>query len=242
MRAPSDSQLSGQPVGLEQVVSNARTRTAQTHRINAYWTLCSTTADYYLGLAEAKELAVEAKRTGGASAAINRALDQWRTRNRTSHLAAVAAQRRLAHLMGSAAAPLPGDLPLCGAYNTRYSQVFAGRSSEEARNLDQLIPLRFAELKTASARVAQTRQFASKVKDRDQTGEGMLMALELLALNRRAFVQIAKDYNRQISRYTELSTPGNIATPRLVAMLVERPKNSATASQSRPSNFRPEWQ
>ena len=48
----------------------------------------------------------------------------------------------------------------------------------------------------------------------------MIIALELLALNRRAFVQIAKDYNLQISRYTRLATPGDIDTGRLVAMLI----------------------
>lgn len=48
----------------------------------------------------------------------------------------------------------------------------------------------------------------------------MIRALELLALNRRAFVQIAKDYNRRIARYAELATPGRVNNDLLVSMLV----------------------
>ncbi len=129
-------------------------------------------------------------------------------------------------------------MPLCSSYSTRYSQVFAGRSSEEARTLDQLIPLRYAELNDAAAGVFRSQDFTRTLNQKSPNGEGMIKALELLALNRRAFVQIVKDYNRQITRYTELSTPGKLETNRLVAMLVERPNSSSTATAGRPADTR----
>ena len=42
-----------------------------------------------------------------------------------------------------------------------------------------------------------------------------------MALRRRAFVQIARDYNRRIARYSELATPGQISAERLTGMLIK---------------------
>ncbi|WP_146591601.1 hypothetical protein [Posidoniimonas polymericola] len=232
MKRPGSSNLSGTPVRLEQVVASGGDRSQQTQRINAYWDLCSSVADYYLGLHEASELNRHQQRLGGRNAEISQAAQQWQTRIGTSQLAAVAAQRRLAALMGASSLPLPGDLPLCGEYNTKYPQAFAGRDSQEARVLDQLIPLRYAELASAAAEVSRLQDFLQDVNQQSVGGEGVLKAFQLLALQRRAFVQIAKDYNRQITRYTELSTPGNIATGRLVAMLVERTRTASAPQTS----------
>jgi hypothetical protein len=58
-----------------------------------------------------------------------------------------------------------------------------------------------------------------------------MRALELLALRRRAFVQIARDYNRRIARYVELATPGEIGSDRLVGMLI-MPSGTSTATRS----------
>ncbi|MCA9240104.1 MAG: hypothetical protein KDA37_07895 [Planctomycetales bacterium] len=238
LRAPSGSRLSGEAVKMEEVIGSGSSRSAQTQRINAYWDLCSSITDYYLGMAEAAELSWR-QQSGGGGPALSDAVNQWRTRNETSYLAARAAQNRLASLMGRSDNLLPGDLPLCSSYKTKYSQIFQGRASTEAELLDKLIPLRYAELCDAANSVVRSQEFVQQVKAQNDAGAGMVRALELLALNRRAFVQIAKDYNRQITRYTELSTPGNIATDRLTKMLVERQQSTATASQSRPLTFRP---
>ncbi len=100
LRAPSNSRLSGQAIRLEEVVSGADSRSDQTQRINAYWDLCSSTADYYLGLSEEVELNWHQQRLGGSNAALNAAANELRVRSNTSYLAAVAAQRRLSSLMG----------------------------------------------------------------------------------------------------------------------------------------------
>jgi hypothetical protein len=61
-------------------------------------------------------------------------------------------------------------------------------------------------------------------------GSDTLRVLELLALQRRAFVQIARDYNRRIARYAELSTTGTINAEQLVDMLIKR-DNTPTATR-----------
>ena len=53
---PGGTQLRGQPVSLMEVIGGARTRGEQTQRVDAYWDLCSSVADYYLGLREQEEL------------------------------------------------------------------------------------------------------------------------------------------------------------------------------------------
>jgi hypothetical protein len=42
-----------------------------------------------------------------------------------------------------------------------------------------------------------------------------------LALRRRAFVEVADDYNRRIARYADLASPGEIGAERLVGMLIK---------------------
>ncbi len=66
----------------------------------------------------------------------------------------------------------------------------------------------------------------------------MVKALELLALNRRAFVQIARDYNKRIARYTELARPGQLRTERLVAMLIKTDSIASRAPQTVAPNAR----
>ena len=114
-------------------------------------------------------------------------------------------------------------MPHCGDYHTRYDQIFAGRSSAEAQQLAALLPLRYSELKDACAAVTRAEEWLNTTASRDASdGVETVRALELLALRRRAFVQIARDYNRRIARYTELSTPGQVGSERLIGMLIKR--------------------
>jgi hypothetical protein len=66
--------------------------------------------------------------------------------------------------------------------------------------------------------------------------ETVLQALELIALQRRAFVQIARDYNRRIARYVELARPGQLAPDQLIGMLIRR---NPSATATRPASSLP---
>jgi hypothetical protein len=74
--------------------------------------------------------------------------------------------------------------------------------------------------------VTQAEQFSEQVA-RGGDAVGTLRALEFLALRRRAFVQIARDYNRRIARYSELATPGQVSPDRLTSMLILTPASTA---------------
>ncbi|MEM6798628.1 MAG: hypothetical protein AAF589_03860 [Planctomycetota bacterium] len=233
--APGDSQLSGTPLTLAEIIAGAPSRADQTQRIDAYWDLCSSVADYYLGLREADELRRLQRRLPAVSNALRQASSELNVRVGTSLKAAVASQERLASLMGRSAPGLPGDVPFCGRYDTKFQSIFGNGGPIEARNLNELLPLRYAELVGASEAVDRSQAWIESVaKQPSQTGAGMIRALELLALNRRAFVQIAKDYNRRITRYTELSRPGRLENGRLVAMLIGRSDARLTSASASP--------
>lgn len=233
LTAPQNSQLSGQAVYLSDVVRVDGSRSDQSERIGAYWDLCSAVADYYLSLHEQAEMERLASRAGQATLPLREAVNRLRTRRDTSLTAARASQLRLASLMRSGNAsprPLPGDMPLCAVYHTRYSQNFPAGGPQEAAELDRLLPLRHAELLTAARSVAEAEDWFEEVARRpsNDQGAGVVKALELLALNRRAFVQISRDYNKRITRYTELAKPGDLRTERLVAMLIKSSGNVAS--------------
>ena len=119
-----------------------------------------------------------------------------------------------------------------------YDQIFAGRPAAEAQELSALLPLRYAELKDAAAAVTRAEDWLTSVENvrrADSDGTGSIRALELLALRRRAFVQIARDYNRRIARYVELATPGEIGPDRLIGMLIKR---AGASTATRPSGGR----
>jgi hypothetical protein len=234
LAAPGNSQLTGSRLALADVVATASSRSDQTERVESYWDLCSSVADYYLGLREQEELRGMRSQLPRVGPAYEQAEKELVVRVGTSQTAAVASQYRLASLIGSAGTlPLPADTPHCADYYTHYERIFAGRPSAEAQELATLLPLRFDELRDAAAAVTRAEDWLETTATRSDTTDGVdtLRALELLALRRRAFVQIARDYNRRIARYTELSSPGDVGAVRLVSMLI-KPAGSSTATRS----------
>jgi hypothetical protein len=232
---PHDSRLAGQPMTLADVVAGAASRAEQTHRVEAYWDLCSSVADYYLGLREQEEMRRLRSLVPSLGPAGQQAEKELAVRVGTSQLGALACQYRLASWVGpSRGLPLPADIPHCGSYNSHYAEIFVGRPSIEAQELNALLPLRYVELKDAATAVTRAEEWLNMVaapRSDNSDPTGTLRALELLALRRRALVQIARDYNRRIARYSELATPGQIDADRLIGMLIKR---DAPSTATRP--------
>ncbi|MCC7475476.1 MAG: hypothetical protein IT425_08780 [Pirellulales bacterium] len=238
---PVGTQLRGQPLSLRDAVAGAHDRADQSQRIEAYWDMCSSVADYYLGLREQEELSRLRNYLQHAGSMWQDSEAELNRRVGTSQRAALAAQMRVVSLMGRGMTmlPLPADFPHCGSYDAHYEEIFHGSGPSEARELAALLPLRYAELKDAAMAVSRAEEWYDRVAtsgagNTDATGG--LRALELLALRRRAFVQIARDYNRRIIRYAELATPGQLSPDQLTSMLI---RTNATATATRPANSLP---
>ena len=237
---PAASRLSGERVTLAEVVAGATSRAEQSQRVDAYWDLCSSVADYYLGLAEQHELQRLRSTVPRIGPTWGQAEKELAIRIGTSERAARASQQRVASFGSSLGGlPLPGDMPHCGSYHSHYGQIFAGRPSREAQELSALLPLRYAELKDAAMAVARAEEWLNTIasmRSENSDGTGTLRALELWALRRRAFVQIARDYNGRIARYAELATPGQVPAERLIGMLILREDRSTATRPSSPTS------
>ncbi len=219
---PISHPLSGNTTRLADVVRGASSRGEQTRRVEAYWDLSAAVTDYHLSLLELTEFDT-------LRASVSRPSAYWEEAKRRVHVSehsAMAAQYRLSALMGqsdSTRLPIPSDLPHCGAYDTRYDQIFGNRSSRHAKELHELLPQRHRDLQRQAEGVAAARNWFDAVslhRGSQADGTGLLKAHELLILRRRAFVYTVRDYNLQIARYSELASPGNVGSNRLVSMLI----------------------
>jgi hypothetical protein len=247
LQPPTASQLPGQKVTLSEVLHTTTSRQEQTERVILYWELSSTVADHYLALNELQELQVCSNNTMGGAQVWQAAQEQLQLRVESTRRAAMATQLRLASRLvraPNAALPLPGDLPHCGNYKPYYSEIFVGRKSSEAEHLKELLPLRYAEMKLAAARVAEMQDLLAMTITSIGPGSGereaqiVVDAMALRSLEHRAFLQIARDYNQRIVCYAMLAKPQSLETSRLVAMLIKQtPGGSATRS---PTPNRPE--
>ena len=219
--------LAGVPLSLADTVRNTPSRAEQTRRVRLYWELSEAVTNFHLD--SLTELEIQSLRRGlvQASPAWTEAQQTAAARKRVSRSAVELAQVRLQNALGQPGQtelPLPADLPHCGAYETKYEQIFRGRGFSEAEQLSELLPLRHAELGRHAVAAITARDWLIKVsKQRSPQDDGMqlLKAYENLVLQRRAFVTSTYDYNTNIARYTELAVPQEIGTVRLVSMLIQ---------------------
>ncbi|MBA3482117.1 MAG: hypothetical protein H0T51_09920 [Pirellulales bacterium] len=226
IKSPTASQLAGVPISLGEAVRDARSRQDQTARAKAYWNLSAATADYYLALLEHTELGVLRQSVTTPS-------KQWDVRQREAQArvevtlrAAQGAQLQMHQLLGRAATgslPLPGDVPHCGRYNAEYDEIFGARPDAIAKQLSELLPLRYTDLRAQAQAIADAaawREEMSRLRDPAGDGLELLNSQDLLSLKRRAFIATARDYNQEIAAYTELAAPAEVAPDRLVAMMI----------------------
>ncbi len=226
---PEQRQLSGVPVSLVDAIRGASSRTEQTVRIEAYWELSAAVTDYYLALRESTELNTLRQSVAQPGIVWDNARRDLDSRVELAKLSALTAQYRLAGMLGQPLAteslPLPSDLPHCGAYETRFEEIFSDGTPAPpaAQRLDKLLTLDYQNLQNQSDGVIAAWKDLQSVSERrlpQSDGAELLQSHELMALRRREFVRAVRNYNQQIARYTELVTPDTVATERLVAMLI----------------------
>ncbi|MEM9353095.1 MAG: hypothetical protein AAGA92_08785 [Planctomycetota bacterium] len=233
LKRPSGDTLSGQPVTLTQILSSRLSRKTSTESIEAYWDLAAAVADYYLTLREKRDLDVLRASVSRPGPGWSAQADAMASRLTAARLSAIAAQQRLASLIGdndpsvSPSALLPEDAPHTGSYDTRFDEIFTPASApDQARALAGLLPQRYARLQADARSVREAQEwlgFVSRARSQDTDGLGLLKAHQLLVLQRRAFLASVHDYNVEIARYAELAAPGTVGAERLVAMLIRDP-------------------
>ena len=223
--------LVGKPISLAEAVQNTRSRAKQTDRVKRYWELSEVVTNYYLASLEELELQSLRDDLSQAGQAWRSAQQAVAARKQVAHSAVKVAQFRLHKELGRGVAsplPLPSDLPHCGAYETKYAQIFRGRNLREAEQLSELLSLRHQGLGQRAADATAAREWlvlVSQQRSPQSDGTQLLKAYEHLVLQRQTFVSTAYRYNANIARYTELAVPQEIGTGRLVAMLIQSDGN-----------------
>ena len=218
-------------MSLGEAVQNASSRAVQTERVKLYWELSQAVTDYHLASLEELELQSLGSRLAQPGPFWGAAEQAVAARKQITRRAAQVAQLRLSRELGNMAEirpPLPIDLPHCGAYKTKYEQLFQGRSSHEAQQLGELLSLRHDQLDLLARNATAAREWLLLVREQlspQDDSTQLLKAYEQLALQRQAFVITAYQYNANIARYTELAVPQQIGTGRLVAMLIQSEGN-----------------
>ncbi|HMP07705.1 MAG TPA: hypothetical protein PJ982_15245, partial [Lacipirellulaceae bacterium] len=226
LQPPVSALLPGTPITLGDALRGASTRSQQGERAHAYWQLAAATAHYYLAVLEAGELASLRQGIAAPSPDWESAERDAATRVAQTRRTATSAQMLLHRLMGSSAGPslpLPADAPHCGRYNTRYDEIFAGRSDPLAKQINDMLPELYAELVAETRQVAQAHDwltFVAEHRDPANDGTGLLRAYELMTVRRRAFIDSVRQYNDQIAVYSHLAAPDDLGSDRLVAMLI----------------------
>lgn len=226
LAAPVEGALPGTKLSLAQAVDNALSRAEQTQRVAAYWDLSQAVAGYYLAYKERTELVALKQGISLPAPDWETAVASSEARLQLARDRVRVAQEYLATLMGNTTigfAPLPIDVPFCGPYETRYAQLFQSRASTLAEQLNELLPRLHGDLSARTADIAAARKWMFAASDRrglNSDGNELLKAYELFAARRRLFLEAVKQYNLGIVRYTEIATPGNVDTERLVAMLI----------------------
>ncbi|NOY42404.1 MAG: hypothetical protein GXP26_11280 [Planctomycetes bacterium] len=226
LEEPLRGKLVGTPWALADVVQGAPSRAEQTRRVEAYWELTATVAQYHIALQDVVRLKTLQASVRQPSPQWEMELQSLEAQVQVAGRTAKVAQHRLQRLLGRSAdesLPLPSDMPHCGAYGTRYNEIFSERHSKLAGQLNELLPLNYQAIQSQAAGVVAANQWlqtVSQTRNPNTDGRGLLKAFELLALRRNAFVDAVRDYNVNIASYAEVASPGEVGTGRLMAMLM----------------------
>jgi hypothetical protein len=223
----TSSQLTGLPLNLSDALAGADSRPTQSARVELYWKLATAVMQYDLSLRELTELSALERailQPGQAWEEVRAAANATvQTKLQTARALQYRLQRELGRA-GESTLPLPSDLPLCGAYQSRYDELFGNRQVPEAAALAKLLETEYSCLRQQAASVTTTREWLDAVSARRSSqsdGTELLQVYQSFASSRRLFLQEVKYYNDHIARYTELATPERVDTQRLVAMLIK---------------------
>ena len=222
--------LSGMPLTLADALQGASSRRQQTERTIAYWQLSAAATELSLADRESTELQALRQEVVVPSPQWQSQLQRAAARLDLAAATVATAQQRMQRLSGvdgAATPPIAADAPHCGRYETRFSEIFAGRESLSAAQLNDLLARRYDELCQLAQSEAAALEWLGKVRasrDRNSDGAELLMAHELLSLERRQFVDAVAQYNQEIAAYAELAAPGALQPERLTAMLIRTTK------------------
>ncbi len=247
MQLPAGSAVTGQRFTLLAALSSTSDRGQQLKIVRGYWRLVDAAADYTFCRDYLKGL--ERIKTGGlGNASLRLAASAATAQLRNAELTAVRAQYELAELTrlpAGSSPPLPADAPLVLRYDTKFEQLFAGRTPPDgARLSDKTLPIQYQAIGDRAAAVQAADDALSAVREDYRSGRGNAAAVlecsrELLR-QQRAFIETVCAFNRNIADYALLVVAPTATPQELVTILIgPSAKTAAPAGSAGDQPVRP---
>lgn len=219
----------GASLSLRDALRSAADRQRQLDVVRAYWRLGVSAADYHHAQEEAALLAeLISPRAVHEQAQLRAAQAQANARRDEAKLAYVDAQHDLADKAARTSDDLPtaSDLPFVGVYNTRFSQVFAGRVAPASlRRIDRTLPHSLHLIQSRASAVAAAenalQELATAYDDGRVDATTVLEAVTAWRDQRIAFLATVRDYNSSIAEYALHAAGSVVNQDQIVSMLIE---------------------
>lgn len=228
---PSQYQL----LRLVDAIKRGGDRAQQIRIAQVYWRLAVAQADYHFARDSVARLR-NATRGQLNQPALRAARCAMRALQRDAETLVIRAQNALAvdmNLPADALMPLATDLPHTGSYDTRFAQIYSGRTPPpRAVLIDRTIPVRRKAIdEHAEAIVEALDAVEASVGDygnRSNDLTTLLLAFERLWKERKAFSGAVREYNQDIAEYALTVAPAQSDANALVAMLIKPVSNRST--------------
>lgn len=248
LTVPEDDtwRLPGQGLALYTALERVGERTTRVSLVRSYWRMTADVAAYYWSVEEGSFVAgLQPAGRGDEGGLLTAARLEAQGRLQQAKVTAAASQNELAELARLTIQdppPLPVDIPLVSAYQTKFDRIFASRTPPAGlRRIAYSIPLQLELVETLAATVAADTDL---VKDRHQEHrQGQVALADVLAAHDRLhrhrveFLQAVRVYNELIAEYA-LAIAGTTNNQTLVSMLIRNPATPRTSQVPRTSGVR----
>ncbi len=225
---PPGNTISGRPVSLVSVVATVPERPRQIEAVHAYWRLAEAMGEYHFAHERQQRLA-PLRAGNGEAADLRTARAIAEARLREAEVQLTTAQHDLAEILSlvpGTPLPLPADQPLVGPYRTLFAELFAGKTAPlRARMLDQTLPLRTRAVESHAAALLAAEDALDAAIELQTSGQdhlaGVLVALDAMDRQQRAFLAAVCRYNHEIADYALVVVSPQTTPELLVGTLIK---------------------
>lgn len=224
------TKIEGQPVTLLQCIARAAGTGQQAAAVTAYWRLCEALGRFTQADNELVVLSGISPQSEFEQTQIRAAQRSVDARRAEAHVTLLAAQEKLAEVVGltSDPLPLPADRPFVGRYQTRLRTMYANRPVPRSlQALDRALPHQLKLIEKRAEAVEANAQLLSELSELHLQGQApmspLLSTSRELTEQQDAFLAAVVKYNFQIAAYSQSVVGSRVPAESLVATLIRQP-------------------
>ena len=242
-RRPVDESLDGEETSLLDILRQNLGGVRRVQAVRSYWRLAVAVCEYHFAWDEEQRLAdVGQPRSEVDKALLEATSAVAAARRQKTKVEVLKRQHALAEdaqLPVFGESPWPQDLPLVGAYRTRFKNLFVGQPQPiRLHRIDRILPHLLDRINAQADAVSAGQRAMRAVLQAHQHGAASLSTLldthQQLSHHRRQFLAAVLEYNSQIADYATSvagpSTPPEILVSTMITAANRDPVSSAPAT------------